>query len=133
MTDYSENLKEYLIGSRNASNTGTLGHKFQRGGFVCLNYKVEPTRKMSESLLIHMCYLNFHPEEYRRGYIFINYFSTLCNIFQTIRIGSFNIIYIRGVITRKGSICITSKSSVGSGSLFMHISLKIRVIVVIYH
>ena len=75
MTDYSENLKEYLIGSRNSSNTGTLGHKFQRGGFVCLNYKVEPTRKMSESLLIHMCYLNFHPEEYRRGYIFISYFQ----------------------------------------------------------
>ena len=53
--------------------------------------------KMSESLLMRMCYLNFHTQKYRRRYIFTRYCWTLGNIFQTIWIGSFNIIYIRGV------------------------------------
>ena len=67
---------------------------------------VEPTGKMpaGKCRLTFMCYLNLHSG----GGIFLQgiYCRMLGNIFQTILIRSFHIIYIRGINARNGSIYI---------------------------
>ena len=68
---------------------------------------VEWTGKMSESPLPHMCYLECRPQRIQKGvYIFPRCCRTLGNIFQSILTGYFNIIDIRNVYTRNGSIYI---------------------------
>ena len=55
----------------------------------------------------HVCIIQiFISQEYKRGYIFTRYCRILGDIFQTIWTWPFNIIYIRGVDTRNGSIHI---------------------------